>query len=315
MNLEEVFAKVTSDPLLVRVGMIAMILIVATILIRVLQSIVGRGISDQALRYRLRKGISFVGYVIALFAAFAAFSDSWGEFVVVFGVAGAGIAFALQEVIASIAGWAALSFGAFYRPGDRVKLGGIVGDVIDVGVLRTTLMETGDWVAGDLYNGRIVRVANSFVFKEPVFNYSADFPFLWDEMKLPIRYGSDWRKAEAILLAAATRVTEDLVRNSEAQWERFVEKYLIEKARVAPLVTVVTTGDWIEFTVRYITNYKGRRTSKDAICRLVLDGLEAHADTIVLGAATFEILGVSEKALRSLPAETPDAERPSRPES
>ncbi|HOY76988.1 MAG TPA: mechanosensitive ion channel [Hyphomonadaceae bacterium] len=303
MNFEEAFARVASDPLLVRVGMIVAILIVATVLIRMLQSMVGRGISDQALRYRVRKGISFIGYIAAVFAAFAAFSDSWGELVVVFGVAGAGVAFALQEVIASVAGWAALSFGAFYRPGDRVKLGGIVGDVIDVGVLRTTLMETGDWVAGDLYNGRIVRVANSFVFKEPVFNYSADFPFLWDEFKLPIRYGSDWRKAEEILTAAATRVTDELVRTSETRWERFVEKYLIEKARVAPLITMVTTGDWIEFTVRYITNYKGRRTSKDAICRLVLEGLEANADKIVLGAATFEILGVSERALRSMPDE------------
>ena len=62
-------------------------------------------------------------------------------------------------------------------------------------MLRTTLMELGQWVNGDLYNGRIVRIANSFVFKEPVFNYSADFPFLWDEITLPVRYGSDWKLA------------------------------------------------------------------------------------------------------------------------
>jgi small-conductance mechanosensitive channel len=61
--------------------------------------------------------------------------------------------------------------------GDRVQLGGIKGDVMDIGVLRTTIMETGQWVDGDLYNGRIV-LANSYVFKEPVFNYSGDFPFM-----------------------------------------------------------------------------------------------------------------------------------------
>jgi small-conductance mechanosensitive channel len=85
--------------------------------------------------------------------------------------AGAGIAFALQEVIASVAGWIALSFGQFYAVGDPVQLGSIKGDVIDIGVLRTTLMEIGEWVKGDQYNGRIVRVVNSFVFKEPVYNY------------------------------------------------------------------------------------------------------------------------------------------------
>jgi small-conductance mechanosensitive channel len=103
-----------------------------------------------------------------------------GGLTVTLGVAGAGIAFALQEVIASFAGWFAIALSGFFRTGDRVQLGGIRGDVIDIGVLRTTLMELGEWVSGDLYSGRVVRIANSFVFKEPVFNYSADFPFLWD---------------------------------------------------------------------------------------------------------------------------------------
>lgn len=85
-----------------------------------------------------------------------------------FGVLGAGVAFALQEVIASVAGWIAQSFGRLYDVGDRIQLGGIKGDVIDIGVLRTTLMECGGWVNGDQYNGRVVRVANSFIFKEPV---------------------------------------------------------------------------------------------------------------------------------------------------
>ena len=70
-------------------------------------------------------------------------SDQLGSFTVALGVAGAGIAFALQEVIASVAGWVAVSFARFYRTGDRVQLGGIKGDVIDIGVLRTTLMEVG----------------------------------------------------------------------------------------------------------------------------------------------------------------------------
>ena len=95
------------------------------------------------------------------------FSDKLGGFTVAFGVAGAGIAFALQEVIASVAGWVAISVGNFYSPGDRVQVGGIRGDVIDVSILRTTLMEVGEWVAADLYTGRIVRVANSSVFKTP----------------------------------------------------------------------------------------------------------------------------------------------------
>ena len=67
-------------------------------------------------------------------------------------------------------------------------------------------METGQWVDGDLYNGRIVLIANSFVFKDPVFNYSGDFPFLWDEIKVPVKYGSDYELARKIILDAGNAV-------------------------------------------------------------------------------------------------------------
>ncbi|MBX2941329.1 MAG: mechanosensitive ion channel [Cyclobacteriaceae bacterium] len=154
---------------------------------------------DKDSKYKTKKILDAASYVVILFALLIAYSKNLAGLSVALGVAGAGIAFALQEVIASVAGWLALMFGNFYRTGDRVQLGGIKGDVIDIGVLRTTLMETGQWVDGDIYNGRIVRVANSFVFKEPVFNYSGDFPFLWDEIKIPIQYGSDYVLAKSIL--------------------------------------------------------------------------------------------------------------------
>ncbi len=166
------------------------ILIIIT-LVRVGQRSLGRYVQDMDTRYRARKFVTFIGYALGIFLIATVFSDKLGGLTVAFGVAGAGIAFALQEVIASIAGWFAVSFAKFYETGDRVQLGGIKGDVIDVGILRTTLMECGQWVNGDLYNGRVVRIANSFVFKEPVFNYSGEFPFLWDEITVPVKYGCD----------------------------------------------------------------------------------------------------------------------------
>lgn len=174
---------------------------------------------DSDTRYRARKFVTFVGYILALLLIAAVYSNKLGNLAVGLGVAGAGIAFALQEVIASVAGWLAISFADFYRPGDRVQLGGIKGDVIDVSVLRTTLMEVGEWVKGDLYSGRIVRIANSFVFKEPVFNYSGDFPFLWDEIIVPIKYGSDYHQARTILEGVAAEVVGAYTQEAAAALE------------------------------------------------------------------------------------------------
>lgn len=200
--------------------------------------------------YTLKKVVSGAGYVLALLLLSSVFRDKLGGLTVAFGVAGAGIAFALQEVIASVAGWVAVSAGNFYRVGDRVLLGGIRGDVIDIGWIRTTLMECGDWVAGDLYNGRIVRISNSFVFKEPVFNYSGDFPFLWDELRIPVKYGTDWKRAEEILHGAAADIVGEYVTTARQAWKEMVKNYKIENAMVDPMVTLVANDNWIELTLR-----------------------------------------------------------------
>jgi small-conductance mechanosensitive channel len=94
------------------------------------------------------------------------FRDKVGSIGATMGVIGAGVAFALQEVIISVAGWLNIIFTNNIMVGQRVRIANVKGDVIDIGVLSTTVMETGDWIAGDLYNGSIVTIANSFVFKE-----------------------------------------------------------------------------------------------------------------------------------------------------
>ena len=195
------------------------VLVVITVIKFVNRSL-SRFVRDSEIRYRTRKFITFLGYVAAVFVVATIYSNRLGGLTVALGVAGAGIAFALQEVIASFAGWFAISFAAFNKTGDRVQLGGIKGDVIDIGVLRTTLMEVGEWVKGDLYSGRVVRIANSVVFKEPVFNYSGDFPFLWDEIVVPIRYGNNRKLTREILQRVAQEIVGDYAKHAASAWAR-----------------------------------------------------------------------------------------------
>ena len=142
-------------------------ILIVMALVRVSRGILNRYVQEPGNLYRAKKMVTFLGYFIGLVTMSLIFSDRLGKMAVAFGVAGAGFAFALQEVIASLAGWVAISFGNFYNTGDRVQLGGIKGDVIDIGMLRTTMMEIGEWVNADLYIGRIVKIANSFVLRSP----------------------------------------------------------------------------------------------------------------------------------------------------
>ena len=271
-----------------------LILIVGVLVIlwasRLLQRGVTHRIQSNEARYNARKGISFVSYLVLIIFAIGVFSNQLASLGVALGVAGAGIAFALQEVIASVAGWLAISFGQYYSVGDRVKLGQIRGDVIDIGILRTTLMEIGDWIGGDAYNGKVVRISNSFVFKEPVFNYSADFPFLWDEIKVPIKYGSDYQLVRTILQRVADEVVGEYAVSARVIWDQMVRKYMIEKARIEPAVTLAANDNWVEFTLRYVVDYKQRRSTKDILFTRLLEEIDRVPDKVGIASATFQLV-------------------------
>jgi small-conductance mechanosensitive channel len=265
-------------------------IVIVVIVSRVLKTSVTNYVQDIDTRYRLRKFITISGYLTILLVVIVIFSDRLGNLTVALGVAGAGVAFALQEVIASFAGWFAITFAGFYKPGDRVQLGGIKGDVIDISFLRTTLMEVGEWVSADLYSGRVVRVANSFVFKEPVFNYSGEFPFLWDEITVPVKYGSDHHLARRILEEIAKETVGEYSQNAHIAWLKFSKQFLLEDATVEPLVSLIANDNWMEFTLRYVVDFKSRRLTKDQLFTKILDEIKQTEGRVKLASTTLELV-------------------------
>jgi small-conductance mechanosensitive channel len=271
---------------------ILVILLISTILKRVIP----KYISATSSRYRARKFVNFLGYLLIIISVLIVFSNQLTGFTVFLGVAGAGIAFALQEVIASAAGFIVIHSSHFYKVGDRVHLGGIKGDVIDIGILRTSLMEIGEWVKGDLYNGRITRVANSFVFKEPVYNYSGNFPFLWDEIEVPIKTESDFEFAKEKFLEILNEIQGEYVEGAKKYWAKMTEEFMIENAKVEPNVSMVFDENWITFTLRYVVDYKSRRGTKDKISQEVLKVIKESKGKISIASSSFEITAFPQRS-------------------
>ena len=226
------------------------------VLERALPGRFGRGGS----RYRARKFVVFSGYVAILVFLTILFEDRLGRFSLHLGVAGAGVAVALQDVIASIAGAFSIGFARLYTVGDRVQLGDSRGDVIDIGLLRTTLMETGNWVNRDSYNGRIVRIPNSVVLKESVFNYSQGFQFIWDEIRVVFSIRSDCQLAREVLLRAAKETIGGYLLEAQKSWKEIIENYRSANPPLEPNVTVVVNAGSLEFSVSYVVDYM-KRTS------------------------------------------------------
>lgn len=288
--MDERITELLQNPTVGRIVALLVGTIIIWLVVKFIQKKLVLKISDNQNRYRAGKIGSFAGYLLTFILILIIFSSKLSGLSTAFGVAGAGVAFALQEVIASFAGWLAIMFGSFFRTGDRVQLGGIKGDVMDIGVLRTTIMEVGEWVDGDLYNGRIVMIANSYVFKEPVFNYSGDFPFLWDEIKIPVQYGSDYELTTRILKEVGKEIVGDLSDESHANWQHLQRTYRLEDAQTEPMVSVIANDNWVEFTLRYVVPFKRRRATKTDLFMSILKRLENTNGAVKFASATFQLV-------------------------
>jgi len=238
---------------------------------RVLEKTLPRRFGRADARYKIRKLIVFSGYFsILLFLAFL-FEDRLGRLSFAIGVVGAGVAVALQDVVASIAGAFSIGFSKLYAVGDRVQIGDTRGDVIDIGLLRTTLMETGNWVSQDLYNGRIARLPNSTVLRGSVFNYSQGFRFVWDEINVRFRITSDCQLAKAMLLRAANEAISEYLVEAQSSWKVMSDNYQSANPPLEPTVALVVNAGSLEFTVSYVIDYTKRTAMKDQLFTKIVD--------------------------------------------
>lgn len=288
--LHEWNSWITFYPLISKLAIVTLAFFIIISMVYILKSRINTLVEESTTRYKIRKAVTLVAYFIFVVFAIATFKKDMSGFAVAIGVIGGGIAFALQEVIISIAGWLAITFSSFYRVGDRIKIGSIYGDVIDIGILRTTLMECGEWVQSDLYNGRIVRVANSFIFKDPVYNYSGEFPFLWDEITLPIRYGSSIEYTRQTLESIAIEVVGDFTASVAKSWKNLSKTYAVEDATIDPMVTIAATDNWVAFTLRYVVDFKKRRSTRDRMYTRFLQEVEKSNKQIQMASNTSEIV-------------------------
>ncbi|CAM4275693.1 mechanosensitive ion channel family protein [Zobellia nedashkovskayae] len=281
------------DPLAAKVLKLLLWIIFIVFSIGFLRKLLKKRISDVTIRYKAQKGVELVGYFLIFFLILISFTvKSIADYTIIIGLFTAGITFTLQELILSITGSFYIFFVRVYKPGDRIEINGIKGDVIDIDSIYTTLMELGEWVSSDNYSGRIVKISNSFVFKGPIKNYSMDFPFLWDELNIMITYESDIALAKKIILDDATELLSEYTKNSLTKWKEMVAHYYIEDATLEPTVALKITDNWIEINLRYITDYKRRRITKNQLFERIQQSIFASNGKVVLASTTLQLLKI-----------------------
>tara|TARA_R110001592_G_scaffold237306_3_gene496154 strand:+ start:54012 stop:54899 length:888 start_codon:yes stop_codon:yes gene_type:complete len=286
----KVFEKIESNELMIQMAQFLAWVLFIALVSTIVRGALNKAVTDNALRYKAKKVVSLLSYILLIFLAIVSFTGNVQYFTIAIGLFTAGLAFALQEVILSLAGWLAIVASKIYQTGDRIELNNVKGDVIDIGITKTTLMEIGEWVKSDNYSGRIVQVSNAFVFKGPVRNYSTDFPFVWDEIDIPIHFDSDIQMANDLFHEIAHNNLNEYANYAKEQWQVMVKKYLIEDANVEPSITMKLTDNWVEFTLRFVVDYKKRKITKDTLYKSILKAIEQSNGKIKLASTTIEIV-------------------------
>ena len=201
--------------LLLSIVFIAVVLLVSWVLRGTIGLVLGK--ADRAsvqTKFWTRQAVSLLAAVLLIVGMMSIWFNDPTRLATAFGLMSAGLAFALQQVITAIAGYFVILRGSTFSVGDRISMGGVRGDVLRSASSRRRSWRWASrrrvqgadpamWVKSRQFTGRIVTVSNAKIFDEPVFNYTRDFPFLWEEMTIPITYKADRGRVEEILLEAA----------------------------------------------------------------------------------------------------------------
>ncbi|MGH7613406.1 MAG: mechanosensitive ion channel family protein [Gemmatimonadales bacterium] len=237
-----------------------------------------RRVQDPWVRYKWRKTISYVALLLGLLLVGVTWIQRAGSLATYLGLFSAGLAIALKDIVANLAGWAFISWSRPFEVGDRVQIGSHAGDVIDLHPLQFTLNEIGNWVAADQSTGRIIHVPNGRVLSEPIANYDKGFRYIWNEIPVTVTFASNWKKAKEILAAVAVRHAEHLTEQLERDLLEASRQYLIAYTKLTPIVYTRATSDGVCLTLRYLIRSRFRRGSENAIWQDVLEEFAAAPD-------------------------------------
>ncbi len=229
-----------------------------------------RRVRDHASRGFLVKTIDYILAIVTL----AMIAKIWIRSInigTLLGLTAAGLVLALKEPVANVAGWLFILVRQPLRVGDRIQVGTLAGDVVDIRLMTFTVLEIGNWIAGDQATGRAIHVPNSVVFTQPVANYMQAFRHIWHELEVHISYESDWKRAEEILLGILERHAADPEDQALRHPDASDANYLRFFRDLEPNVWLSVTRTSVRLSMRYLCDPRKRRASERAIWHDVLD--------------------------------------------
>ena len=274
-------------PLAQKIVLAAMFISLVLLVTRLIKKIVNRKIENKTTVFNFNRIADLFAGILIFAIILSLLFANWYAAMVSFGIVSLILGFALQNPITSFFAWLYILIRKPYEVGDRIRIGNVYGDVINVSYIDTTLWEfKGDYLSGDHPSGRIIRFANSKVFNEYVYNYSWPlFPFLWNEFSLFISYESDFKfTGDTIKRIVETEIGEAMVRRVK-RFKQILADTPVDELDVNEYPSVIlkaNSNTWIEVIVRYLVEPKNSGRVKKKLFEVVMDELKKHPEKVML---------------------------------
>ena len=198
----------------------------------------------------------------------------------VLGLAGAGLTVAMKDFIVAFFGWFILMGRNGIRVGDWVEINGVGGEVVEVGLLKTVLLETGSWADAGHPTGRRVSFVNSFAIEGHFFNFTTSGQWMWDELQVLIPPSQDPYPIIDGIQKLVEKETETNAASAEAEWQQASARYRVKTLSAVPGISVVPTAAGIEVHVRYITRAYERHESRKRLYTAVVEMMHGKREAV-----------------------------------
>jgi small-conductance mechanosensitive channel len=255
------------------------IIVIAILMVGILLSAVARHIAERETTDRRRaRTLSWIARLsvqaLMLVSILMVVFGSPSQLSTVIGLVTAGLTVALQDFILAFVGWFVLMGQSGIGVGDAVEIDGVQGEVVEIGVFRTTLLETGNWASSGHPTGRRVAFNNKYAISGRYFNFTTSGQWMWDEFTLSVPAGQDVAATMSRVQKVMTEATESDTRAAEAEWKQATRQRGLSQFSADPAVNVRPAGAGAELVVRYVTRAAGRSERRSQLLETVMDSLQ-----------------------------------------
>jgi small-conductance mechanosensitive channel len=270
---------------LVNIGIIILVLFIISFLMKLA---IKKYITDNERFYMANKIITFTNVTLVILILFFNYIENASYLVTILGFASAGIAIAMKDWFMSILGWLVIVFGGSIHVGDRIRveMDGMkyVGDVMDISLLRMTLLE--DITLTSIYSnrraGRIIFIPNNYIFTRMIANYThSSLKTVWDGVKVTITFDSNHKKAMHIAKEVVKKYSKGYTDITRKQLNKLRNNYSLKNTNVEPRIFSFIDSNGITIDSWYLTNAYATLTLRSVISLEIIDMFKSEDDITI----------------------------------